>query len=140
MGHEPVRGGAVPVLLAWSGVDGVAGSGFDDAAVAAAEQGGAVDDEQGLALAVGMPVRTGSGRDRTRLRRARSACGPAWIRSIHTSPVNVSAGPLAVGGGVKISMASDCLLAAWAQRRLSGYSSVIFLSWAIAVIAFGQPA
>src|SRR6202044_3680035 len=38
--HEAVRGGAVPVLFARRGVDGVAGSRLDDGAVAAAEQGG----------------------------------------------------------------------------------------------------
>jgi hypothetical protein len=62
----------MPVLLAWSGVDGVAGWDSNDAAVCRARR-------------CCLPV----------------ACVPWW---------------------------------------LSGYSSVIFLSWVIAVIAFGQPA
>jgi hypothetical protein len=73
VGHEAVRGGAMPVLLAWSGVDGVAGSGFNDVAVAAAEQGDAVADEQGLAQAVGYQCEREPGANRTRLRRARPA-------------------------------------------------------------------
>jgi hypothetical protein len=76
VGHEAVRGGAMPVLLVWSGVDGVAGVRFDDRAVAAAEQGGACEDVQGLAQAVGVPVGTGAGREPDDVR-----AGPTGLRS-----------------------------------------------------------
>lgn len=57
--HEPVRGGAVPVLLAGRAGDRLAGVGFDDGDVAGGDQRDAGHDVQGLAQDVGVRPRAG---------------------------------------------------------------------------------
>src|SRR5215469_514011 len=59
--HEAVRGGPVPVLLAWRGVDDLPRAGGDDVAVAGADQCGALGYIKGLADGVGVPGRAGAG-------------------------------------------------------------------------------
>ena len=55
VGHEAVRGRAVPVLLAGFDVDDVAGADLLDAAVPGRDEADAVGDVQGLTLRVVMP-------------------------------------------------------------------------------------
>src|SRR5712691_12046990 len=59
--HEVSGGSAVPVFLAWRGVDGVAGTHADDCAVAGLHEPDAVGNVQGLADGVGVPVGPGAG-------------------------------------------------------------------------------
>src|SRR3954468_16084639 len=62
VGHEPVRGGSVPVLLAGFDVDHVAGSDLLNAVVGG-DEADAVGDVEGLALGVVVPGGAGAGRE-----------------------------------------------------------------------------
>lgn len=96
----------MPVLLAWTRVDGVAGSGFNDLPP------GLPSKAMPSMMCKVWPRRWKCQSERERARTAQGLggpgrpCCPVWIRSIHKSPVKVSAGPLVVGGGGKISMVS----------------------------------
>ena len=103
MGHETVGSGAVPVLFTRRGVERVAGVGLEEGAVAAADQGDAVEDVQGLPQAVRVPVRPCTGANLTIASRACSRL-PASMLSIHTCPVKVADGPVAVGWRETMSM------------------------------------
>ena len=61
VGHEPVGGGAVPVLLAGLDVDDVAGADLLDVAAAAGDVADAVGDVERLAAGVGVPGGAGAG-------------------------------------------------------------------------------
>src|SRR4051812_34437276 len=61
MGHESVRGCAVPVLFTWFDVDDVPGADFLDAASAVGDVADAIGDVEGLAAGVGVPCGAGAG-------------------------------------------------------------------------------
>jgi hypothetical protein len=82
------------VLLAWRCPDGVAGAHADDRAVAVDDQSDALDDVQGLADGVGVPVGAGTGRES--LAMSRDGSSDFLIGVTYTSPVKFAAGVLAV--------------------------------------------
>src|SRR4051812_28203590 len=63
MGHEAVRGGAVPVVLAWLEEDAVAGADDLDGAALALAEADALGDEDRLAVRVGVPGGARGGRE-----------------------------------------------------------------------------
>ena len=80
VGHEAVRGGAVPVILAGLEEDAVAGADDLDRAAAALAAADALGDVDGLAEGMGVPRGPGAGREvdtggRQRARAARRRDG-----------------------------------------------------------------
>jgi hypothetical protein len=94
--HEPVRSAAVPVVLVGLEEDAVAGPDDLDRAALALAQADALGDEDRLAVRVRVPVGAAPGVKCTRAAANVEVPAGAATVSMYTSPVNPSAGPLAV--------------------------------------------
>jgi D-arabinose 1-dehydrogenase-like Zn-dependent alcohol dehydrogenase len=104
VGHKVIGRGTVPVPLAGRSPDGVPRTHDDDVSAAGLDQPDALDDVQGLPVGVSVPGGTGARGEVHGVDPAWEGSTPGAMTSNHTSPVNMSAGPLPDGRLRKISM------------------------------------
>jgi hypothetical protein len=106
------------VLFPVRSEDDITGIELYDLLAPGLDQAAALGDVQGLAAVVGIQAVRAPGVKCTAARFSAEGGSPQVTGSTHTSPVNVSAGPLAVGGLREISTCSSSCL--WWARTSNG--------------------